>query len=82
MKRRVYHLFLICVLVSLLVVGASIGAAPTTPSSKPGNVIIATYGPGTTSYIAGVALTDLAKKHTNLKVAVMPQLETQLLLPS
>jgi hypothetical protein len=73
MKIRVYHAISICVLFSLLAVGVAPMAAPTTLSSKPGTVIIGTYGPGTTSYIAGVALADLSKKHTNLKVAVMPQ---------
>ncbi len=73
MSRKVYHLFLTYVLFSMVGIGASIEAAPIPPSSKPGTIIIGTYGPGTTNYIAGVALTDLAKKHTDLKAAVMPQ---------
>jgi TRAP transporter TAXI family solute receptor len=73
MKRRVYHAFSICVLFGLVAVGVVSMAAPPTPSSEPGTVIIGTYGPGTSCYIAGVALADLVKKHTNLKVAVMPQ---------
>jgi TRAP transporter TAXI family solute receptor len=73
MKRGSYLVITLGVLFALFVVGVAPMAVPPTPPSKLVSIIIGTLAPGTTSYMAAVALAGLAKKHTNLKVAVLPQ---------